>query len=60
MDANGRVVLFARATDGRFAWPAPNGGVYALAVGEGGVIRTVRVVVPKFCFEGGGGEATGA
>jgi poly(3-hydroxybutyrate) depolymerase len=46
VDARGRVVVFARATDGRFAWTAPSRGLYAIEVGEGRETRSVRVAVP--------------
>lgn len=46
LDADGRVVLSARAIDGRLAWTAPRAGVYAIEVGEAAGRRAVRIAVP--------------
>ena len=46
MDAQGRLVVSAQATDGRFAWSAPIRGVYAIEVDGRDERRTARIVVP--------------
>lgn len=46
LDARGRVVATATATEGRFAWSAPIRGVYAIEVDGRDAPRSVRMVVP--------------
>ena len=46
LDARGRVAASGNALDGRFAWPAPAPGLYAIEAGGPGSRRSVRVVAP--------------